>query len=199
MSKQQSKHILITQSVLHLNASKAYQILRTTCYLQSICSYLSLTSNINSVMLLSKYHCNFYNDPANTKMIQLIVSYDFGDIFNKFDIKLKYQAADDENLSARQTNIISQIKPIYTDINYLEEKSKVILYPIFSTMYQESDSNDPNDERPVAPKSNYGNAMKLFSVLFILERISGIRWWLCRWKTMKRDNYKDFNVFLQLR
>ena len=84
MSEQKSKRLRIAneskplatlnQSVNPLPTPNTIKILHTTCYLQSICSFLSLTNNINSIMLLSKYHCNLYNDKANKKLIQLIVS-----------------------------------------------------------------------------------------------------------------------------
>ena len=103
---------------------------------------------------------------------------------------MKYPAAEDENLSTTtQTSIISQIKPFYTDFDYLEQKSKVILDPIFGRMYQKEDAYDPKDDRQRKPSSDEANTMKAYCVLFILERLNCFHWWLRRWCKREHTYY----------
>lgn len=96
-------------------------------YLQLMCEYLQIRDLFCSIMLLSTYHREFMNCKSRLPMIKKVLSYDFGDILNIFQIDLN--AVYDNNDC---NNACMAISPFYNDWEYLmkcAKKARIVEHP----------------------------------------------------------------------
>ena len=103
------------------------QIISQPDYLSTVCQYLTVNEIFYSIPLISQFHLHYIHNIQQTKLLKQCLSYDFGDILNRFKINLdacnnhNNATNNNNNINNKHNNISYRMSRFYTDYKYLYE------------------------------------------------------------------------------
>ena len=95
----------------------SHKVINQRDYLQTICLFLSMQDVVSVFYRLSHFHNNFLKDNRQLNMYYSLLSYDFGNICQMYDIN--YEKRNNHN-----ENIFHFFTKIYWDWKYLQQLSQ---------------------------------------------------------------------------